>query len=232
MTIPLEDQRRFWNEWSKGRETALGEVSLDQAELTEAWMAGRSGLDVLDVGCGGGWLCKRLVRFGNVVGTDLADEVISRARARVPEAQFVAGDFMTLNFSTQFDVITCLEVLSHVADQPGFITKVATLLKPQGQLLLATQNRFVLERNDVPLPAPGQLRRWVDRKTLRALLEPRFTILEITTRTPRGNRGMLRLTNSPKLNSAAATIVPPYLIKRCKERLGLGWTMMARAELR
>lgn len=84
MTIPLEDQRRFWNEWSKGRETALGEVSLDQAELTEAWMAGRSGLDVLDVGCGGGWLCKRLVRFGNVVGTDLADEVISRARARVP----------------------------------------------------------------------------------------------------------------------------------------------------
>ena len=54
---------------------------------------------------------------------------------------------MALDFGVgQFDVAVSLEVLSHVADTQAFIDKIASLLKPGGYLMLATQNRSVLER--------------------------------------------------------------------------------------
>jgi ubiquinone/menaquinone biosynthesis C-methylase UbiE len=40
--------------------------------------------DILDLGCGSGWLCRRLARLapqGSVVGVDLSQEMVRRARA-------------------------------------------------------------------------------------------------------------------------------------------------------
>ncbi len=74
-------------------------------------------------------MCERLLRFGSVTGTDLAGEVIDRARRRVVGAKFVAGDFMALDFPPAYaDVIETMEVLTHVADQPAFVSKLANAL--------------------------------------------------------------------------------------------------------
>jgi 2-polyprenyl-3-methyl-5-hydroxy-6-metoxy-1,4-benzoquinol methylase len=125
---------------------------------------GRTDLDIIEVGCGSGWFSPRLTRFGRVTGTDLSDDALARAQQRAPEVRFVAGDFMELDFGTDcFDVVVTLEVLSHVADQRAFIRKLARHLRPGSHLMLATQNRFILQYlNRRPPPAPGQLRRWVD----------------------------------------------------------------------
>jgi len=227
--VPSDEQRQFWNEWNKLRETELGAVSLDQAETIESWLAGRKDLDILDVGCGSGWLCERLLRFGSVTGTDLADAVVKRAAMRVPGAVFVPGDFMSLEFDRKFDVVTSVEVLSHVEDQAAFIAKLASLLEPGGELLLATQNRFVLERNDVPPPGQGQLRRWVDRRALLELLAPHFTVANITTRTPMGHLRSLRFVNSVKLTALTSAIFGAKRVRRAKERLGFGWSILVRA---
>src|SRR5690606_17852896 len=113
-------------------------------------------------------------RYGAVTATDLSDEVLSRAALRWPQARFIAVDFMALDLGeSRFDVIVTLEVLSHVRDQKGFIRKLASHLRPGGHLMLATQNRLVLENyNAVPPPAPGKLRRWVDKHELVDLLAP------------------------------------------------------------
>jgi len=77
-------------------------------------------------------------------------------------------------------VIVTLEVLSHVEDQPAFVAKLATLLRSSGQLMLATQNGPVLQKyNRIPSPGPGQLRRWVDREELTALLSKDFQVIEL-----------------------------------------------------
>ncbi|HEX7080818.1 MAG TPA: class I SAM-dependent methyltransferase, partial [Gammaproteobacteria bacterium] len=171
MDVPIEFERRFWNEWNKCREQDQGDVSKDQMEMLHRWLEGRSGLRILDAGCGSGWTAKALLQYGSVVGTDLADEAITRARARVPEATFIAGDFMKLDLGERFDVVVCLEVLSHVADQQAFIERLAKTLKPGGELLLATQNRRVLERSSHIAPVqPGQRRRWLDRAELLEML--------------------------------------------------------------
>jgi 2-polyprenyl-3-methyl-5-hydroxy-6-metoxy-1,4-benzoquinol methylase len=156
--------------------------------------------------------------------------VLERAQRRLPNVRFVAGDFMALDFGTAtFDVITSLEVLSHVADQPAFMAKLARHLRPGGHLMLATQNRPVLERyNRIPPPGPGQLRRWVDRRELTRLLEREFEILELFSITPKANRGVMRILNSRTLNKPVRAMVGRRL-DRLKEMAGFGWTLMALA---
>jgi 2-polyprenyl-3-methyl-5-hydroxy-6-metoxy-1,4-benzoquinol methylase len=232
----IETQQAFWNDWNAfSREKELGDVSIEQAEVIVTWMKSfkRPGLKIIDVGCGAGWLCEQLACFGQVTGTDLSDEVLARAAQRIPQAKFVAGDFMALDFGGEtFDVVTCLEVLPHVADQPAFMAKLAGLLKPGGCLMLATQNKPALLRNDVPAPKQGQLRRWVDRHELAQLLGSRFTVEQMFSITPQFNRGWLRIVNSYKLKRVAEVVkLGPVvrLVKRYQERAWLGWTIMALA---
>ncbi|HNN56356.1 MAG TPA: methyltransferase domain-containing protein, partial [Novosphingobium sp.] len=92
-----------------------------------------------------------------------------------------------------YDVVVTLEVLAHVADQAAFVAKLAKMLKPGGMLVLATQNRHVLqEHNRVPAPIPGQIRQWVDRTELVNLLQPHFALVELRTITPQTNKGLWR----------------------------------------
>ena len=230
--IPLGDQRRMWNEWNAAyRERTQGEVSHRQAAQVERWLAAlaRKDLDILEVGCGAGWMCERLRPFGRVTGTDLADEAITRARARVPGVNFLSGDFMEVALAKgSFDIVVTLEVLSHVADQPAFLARIAELLRPGGLLMLATQNRPVLERcSSIGPPLPGQLRHWVDGEQLRRLLAPSYSLVELTSVLPAGDQGWLRLVNSRKLNRALGALVDPARIERWKERRLLGHTLMA-----
>ncbi len=212
--------KEFWNSWNREmREHQQGDVSLRQAEIVADRLAGRSGLSILDAGCGSGWLSARLTRFGSVVGTDLADEVVERAGERVPEARFVAGDVMTVDVGSDFDVVVSLEVLSHVADQPALMRRMYDWLVPGGRLLLATQNRPVLSRfNRIPPPGQGQLRRWVDRRELRELAESAgFRVDELFTVTPKADHGPMRLV--AKLGRVTRTTA-------LLERAGFGWTIM------
>jgi 2-polyprenyl-3-methyl-5-hydroxy-6-metoxy-1,4-benzoquinol methylase len=233
MTEPIELQRKNWNRWNEYREGPLGEVSLDQQAWLDKWLQGRTGLMILDAGCGVGWACKNLLQYGTVVGTDLADEIVARAKARVPEATFISGDFMRLELGDQFDVVVCLEVLSHVADHAAFVRKLASHLKPNGELMMATQNAPILKRvRWIKPPPPGHLRRWFNRKELRDLLAPHFEIEELYTITPAGETGLLRILNSRRVSNLIGALAGKTTWRRIREKLGIGWTLMVRARRR
>ncbi|NJM33507.1 MAG: methyltransferase domain-containing protein [Rhodomicrobium sp.] len=233
VNAPLSLQQDFWNSWNaRTREQTIDVVSIEQSALVRDWLArlGRRDLSIIDIGCGAGWLSGQLTGFGTVVGTDLSDEVLARSAERWPAVKFVAGDFMTLDFGAEsFDAAVSLEVLSHVADQPAFIRKIASLLKPGGHFIIATQNKPALMRNDIPAPAPGQLRRWVDRHELTGLLQAEFEVIELCSITPLFNRGLLRRLNGHRANRLASKLKLAGLKKRVQERLWLGWTLMAMA---
>lgn len=143
---------------------------------------------------------------------------------------------MTLKLAPgSYDVATSLEVLAHVADQRAFLAKIADILRPGGRLMLATQNRPALERNDVPPPGPGQIRHWVDRDELSKLLSERFEIQQMFSLTPKFNRGYLRYLNSSKVGSVLSRTglgSINRLMKGRQEKAWLGWTLMALARKR
>jgi 2-polyprenyl-6-hydroxyphenyl methylase/3-demethylubiquinone-9 3-methyltransferase len=101
------------------------------------------GMTALDVGCGAGLLAEPLARLGaEVTGIDASPEVIEVARehaaAMMLEIGYHAGDVEALE--GQFDLITCMEVIEHVADPAAFVRALAKRLAPGGLLILSTPN--------------------------------------------------------------------------------------------
>lgn len=101
----------------------------------------------LDVGCGAGLLCEPLARLGaKVTGVDAARENVAAALAHAAgsglDIDYRSGELAALGLGT-FDLVTCMEVLEHVADKPAFIRQLAGHLAPDGLMVLSTPNRTV-----------------------------------------------------------------------------------------
>ena len=97
----------------------------------------------LDVGCGAGLLAEPLARLGaKVTGIDASTELIAvareHARAGAIDIDYRAGEVEQLE--GQFDLITCMEVIEHVADPAAFVATLAKRLAPEGLLILSTPN--------------------------------------------------------------------------------------------
>ncbi len=107
-----------------------------------------NGLNVLDVGCGGGILSESLARAGaQTCAIDLAHESIQVARQHA-SAQNIDVEYIEISAedlaeqrAAKFDVITCMEMLEHVPDPLSIVQACSRLLKPAGRLYLSTINR-------------------------------------------------------------------------------------------
>lgn len=109
-----------------------------------------AGKRAIDVGCGAGLLCEPLARLGAAVtGVDAAPESIAVARDHAAgmglAIDYRAGELASLNLG-QFDLVTSMEVLEHVADKPGFMAQLASHLAPGGLMVLSTPNRTLASR--------------------------------------------------------------------------------------
>jgi len=101
------------------------------------------GKTALDVGCGAGLLAEPLARLGaEVTGLDASPEVIAVAREHSASVglriDYREGDVQELE--GQFDLITCMEVIEHVADPAQFLAALGKRLAPDGLLIMSTPN--------------------------------------------------------------------------------------------
>ncbi len=104
---------------------------------------------ILDAGCGYGYGSNYIAQqSGNtVVGVDNDPKAINYAKKNYKRNNltFMYQDIMELTFNQKFDAIVSLEVLEHMLHPQYYIEKVAGMLKPKGQFLLATPNRSYTE---------------------------------------------------------------------------------------
>lgn len=99
----------------------------------------------LDVGCGAGLLCEPLRRLSaEVTGVDASPENVAVAQAHAEGGglaiDYRSGELGELGLGT-FDLVTCLEVIEHVADKQAFIVQLAGHLAGDGLMVLSTPNR-------------------------------------------------------------------------------------------
>jgi ubiquinone/menaquinone biosynthesis C-methylase UbiE len=101
------------------------------------------GRRVLDLGCGQGDLTAVLAAAGgDVLGVEVAQAAVDRARRRHPELQFTLAPIdgaLPLD-DTSFDIVWASEVIEHVADTATWLSEVRRVLKPGGRLLVTTPN--------------------------------------------------------------------------------------------
>jgi SAM-dependent methyltransferase len=111
------------------------------------------GLDLLDLGCGNGWMTHQLAALPNVraYGLDLNRRELTQA-ARVflgqPRLKFIYADVFTAPLPVRsFHLIVLASVIQYFADLPALIRRLQTLCAPGGEI-------HVL---DSPLYAPGEV---------------------------------------------------------------------------
>jgi 2-polyprenyl-6-hydroxyphenyl methylase / 3-demethylubiquinone-9 3-methyltransferase len=106
-----------------------------------------AGLEVLDIGCGGGLLCEPLARLGaEVTGIDAAGEAVAAADWHAEQSGLeieyhctTAEDLAAVG--RRFDLVVNMEVVEHVADVDRFVAASCDLVKPGGAMAMATLNR-------------------------------------------------------------------------------------------
>ncbi len=235
----LDEQRRFWdwhwcqwqgrktiNEWKQKRhETILAFLQFLQLDRPR----------ILDLGCGPGWYTDRLSHLGPTTGIDLSEEAIAMARSRFPNITFVCGNLYDFPFpESHFDVLACQEVFDHVEDQPALLRRATQLLKPGGHFILSCTNKFVLDRltegERFPTQPAEHIAKYLTPRTVYHLLSAYFRVLRMATIIPMGHGGILRLTNSHKLNSLLQIIISPVALTTLKERAGLGYQIIVLAQ--
>ena len=115
---------------------------------------------VVDIGCSEGSLLEsiRQTSGARVVGLDVDERAIARARSHFPQISFHCG--LAHSLAEQLppaDVVIASAIIEHVVNPVEFLTEAARLLKPGGQLFLLTPNA-------------GSLHYWIARSWWRELL--------------------------------------------------------------
>jgi ubiquinone/menaquinone biosynthesis C-methylase UbiE len=143
-----EQVRDEFNQWAadgRGEEMEAHHISI--TEQTLAMMELKPGDRVLDLGCGTGWTSRMMANAvangdkpGQVVGLDVADEMIRRARAASAQHEnvmFVLGSALGIPWEENFfDKVLSVESFYYYADQDRALAELFRVLAPKGELYI------------------------------------------------------------------------------------------------
>src|SRR5262245_38274266 len=134
----FDDQRQYWDErWD--RTPLPGPWSVRRGETIIDWLRALqlSNPTILDYGCGTGWFTDELSKLGAATGVDLSPAAIAAAQKRYSQPTFMAANLFELSLSNrQFDVIVSQEVIAHVVDPVEYVSRITSMMKPGGFLML------------------------------------------------------------------------------------------------
>lgn len=107
-----------------------------------------SGLNILDIGCGGGLLSEPMARLGaNVIAIDATEKNIKTASAHILNSDIsidyrhTTAEDLVKTHKGYFDVVLNMEVIEHVNEPQEFLRTAMQLLSPKGIMFIATINR-------------------------------------------------------------------------------------------
>ena len=169
-TLPLTGERTAPGIWHENYWFARHDAAY-------RWITAKLPIDrtgrILDAGCGEGYGAEllRLAGADSVTGLDYEDTTLGHVRRTYPQVNVVRGNLVQTGFTTSaFDLITSLQTIEHLWEQPRFVAECARILAPTGILVLSTPNRLTFPTGN-----------WYHTRELTAaefteLVEPHFKI--------------------------------------------------------
>jgi ubiquinone/menaquinone biosynthesis C-methylase UbiE len=125
--------------------------SVEGLDAAPEWPALRSSLPdlrggaVLDLGCGFGWFCRWAREQGasRVLGIDVSEKMLTRARATTPDAAitYIRADMEELALPpASFHLVYSSLALHYVADLDALMAKIRAALLPGGNLVFSVEH--------------------------------------------------------------------------------------------
>lgn len=150
----LDGQKRVYERWAPIYDRVYHKLLAD-AHTRTAEAAAACGPEVLEVGVGTGLVLSRYPRGTRVCGIDLSEHMLAKAREKVlaglPDVRLVAAmDACRLGFvDAAFDAVAVPFVITLVPDPEGALDECARVLKPGGEIVIASK----LSRDTGPVAA-------------------------------------------------------------------------------
>lgn len=126
--------------------TRLATLSAADRFNDEVWSRVQAfiGADILEVGMGIGIFTEKLLTRGKVFGVEIVPEFLEEARRRLgerPGLEHLVADIGAPATPDSlrgraFDTIVCMNVLEHIENDRGTLSRFLGLLKPGGKLVL------------------------------------------------------------------------------------------------
>jgi SAM-dependent methyltransferase len=128
-------ERTGYSRVAEGYDKATAQVTSQVNDTVLDAVETGSGTRLLDVACGPGWLSAAAAKRGAIVtGLDFAQNMLTIARARCPDAIFHEGDAEDLSFKAgQFDAVVCSLGFPHFPHPERAIAEAFRVLKPGGR---------------------------------------------------------------------------------------------------
>ena len=169
MQAMLEVDEHHW--WYRGRRRIV-RAELDRLPVP-------AGARVLDAGCGSGRTLQELAGYGEVSGIELDPDAAAFAAAK-GDGEVRVGRLEELPWGDgTFDLITCLDVIEHTADDRLTLTELRRVAKPGGWLLVTVPAYQALwSLHDA---ANHHYRRYGRRSLRRAAVETGWRVRRLTS---------------------------------------------------
>lgn len=159
-----ESIRRFWNYHGQKQQVEteyfsyqVGDALLNLLVRAKAFS---KEWNVLDFGCGPGFLLERFLRKGNsCYGFDFSNRTVEKVNEKFSPRQnwkgAVSASELPIGYETGFfDLVTCIETVEHLLEDmiPTTLKEIHRLLKPSGIALFTTPAQEDLSQSHIYCP--------------------------------------------------------------------------------
>jgi SAM-dependent methyltransferase len=131
---------RTFDAWAAaGRAEEMEQRAIDVTRQVLATLAVKPGMQLLDLGCGGGWAARLLGKLApgaQAIGVDVSPGMIAKAESLsdwTSRARFERMPFEALTFNERkFDRVLAVEALDHAMDLGAAVRELFRVTKPGG----------------------------------------------------------------------------------------------------
>ena len=141
----IYDDPDFFEGYSQLRRSCEGLAGAPEWPALRSMLPLLKGLCVLDLGCGFGWFCRWAREMGaeRVLGVDLSENMLARARAQTPDpgVTYYLADIENLELpNICFDLVYSSLTLHYIEDFGAVCATIRSLLAPGGHLVFSVEH--------------------------------------------------------------------------------------------
>jgi SAM-dependent methyltransferase len=148
MAQNIYDNEAFFKEYVQLPRQVKGLVGTPEWPALQDMIPDLKGADVLDLGCGFGWVCRWAKEEGasTVLGIDISEKMLSKARSfpTDPAITYLQADLEVVSLTEQitkkFDVVFSSLTLHYIEDIASLFSQISLALKEGGAFVFSIEH--------------------------------------------------------------------------------------------